>query len=86
MVASGYSGAPHDSFAAAGGMCGGGEVAGYYRIYLMDRENHIRSFRVISCLRDEDAVAEAKLLLGEYPCVEVWNGARLVRRLTLRGD
>ncbi|HTW70732.1 MAG TPA: hypothetical protein VME47_12655 [Acetobacteraceae bacterium] len=87
MVEPGDSDTADGRGAVADGTCPGGEraAAGYFRIYLMDRENHIRSYRVISCLREEEAVAAAMLLLGEYPCVEVWNRARLVRRLTLRG-
>jgi hypothetical protein len=90
MVVSRDSDAPQGIFAVAGSVrpddpASDGAAASYYRIYLMDRESHIRSHRVIRCAQDEDAVADAMQALGEYPCVEVWNGERLVRRLILRG-
>jgi len=90
MVVSHDSNPPRGVSAIAGGVppddpADDSAAADYYRIYLMDRESHIRSHRVIRCAQDEDAVADAMQWLGEYPCVEVWNGARLVRRLILRG-
>jgi hypothetical protein len=90
MVVSLDPDSPQGIFAVAGGVppedsADDGGAASYYRIYLMDRESHIRSHRVIRCAQDEDAVADAMQALGEYPCAEVWNGPRLVRRLILRG-
>jgi len=69
-----HSRARHDQDAAGNGD---------YRIDLMDRDDHVRSHRVIRCAHEEDALAEALHLLRDYPRVEVWNGARMVRRLTL---
>lgn len=90
MVVPGDSDPSQDIFTVADGIppddpADESAATDYYRIYLMDRESHIRAHRAIRCPQDEDAVAEAMQLLGEYPCVEVWNGARLVRRLILRG-
>jgi len=60
-----------------------GASAEHYRIYLMDCDDRVRSHRLIQCAHEEDALAEAVHLLADYPRVEVWTGARMVRRLTL---
>ncbi|HUN38932.1 MAG TPA: hypothetical protein VMU81_01440 [Acetobacteraceae bacterium] len=87
MVETGDSPALQETVAGAdSGDFGESAEAGCYRIYLIGRDNHIRSHGVIWSAHEEDAVAEAVLLVGEYPRVEVWNGTRLVRRLILPGS
>jgi len=51
-----------------------------YRIYFLSRDGHIlRLAAVISA----DAILQAEQVLDGSP-IEVWEGARLVRRLTPR--
>lgn len=52
-----------------------------YRVYLLDTADRIRDYQVIRCETDEDATQAAAALLNLHPGVEVWAGARLVRRL-----
>ncbi len=69
--------------ATLAGPCGQpSATVNYYRIYLLDSANHICAHHTLGCERDEDAVTEAAFLLRNYSSVEVWSGARMVRRLT----
>ena len=55
-----------------------------YRIYFLSRDGRIlRPAAVISCKDDADAILQAEQVLDGSP-IEVWEGARLVRRLTPR--
>ena len=52
-----------------------------YRVYLRDAENLLARFHDVDLASDEDARSLAVLMLDQqtaYPCVEVWDGARLV--------
>ena len=52
-----------------------------YRIYTVKKDGHLAGPpTVVDCLDDETAVNEAKQLLDEL-IVEVWQGARVVKRL-----
>jgi hypothetical protein len=52
-----------------------------YRIYVMDREGHIkRPPEIVAYATDEEAVTRARKLLNGMP-VEVWLGAKRVGRL-----
>jgi len=50
-----------------------------YRLYLLDGVGHIRGFAELECLDDEHAVAVAEER-GVHATMELWEGARLVRR------
>jgi hypothetical protein len=52
-----------------------------YRIYLRDAENVLARSHEVELASDEEARGLATRMLGEqttYPCVEVWDRARLV--------
>lgn len=52
-----------------------------YRIYLRDSANALSKAHDVDLASDEDARQVAVLLLDKqsaYPCVEVWDRARLV--------
>jgi hypothetical protein len=52
-----------------------------YRIYLIESKNHIsRPPREIDCEGDDDAIERATQYLDGND-LEVWEGARLVRRI-----
>jgi len=52
-----------------------------YRIYTVKKDGHLAGPpKVVACLDDEAAVNEAKQLLDELN-IEVWQGARVVKRL-----
>ena len=52
-----------------------------YRIYTLSKDDHVRAPpQVIDCADDSAAVATAKQLL-DGQSIEVWNDARLVKRL-----
>ena len=54
-----------------------------YRIYVMSKGNHIAGApRVVSCATDDEAIENAKRHLDGRD-LEVWEGARLVRRIGL---
>jgi hypothetical protein len=52
-----------------------------YRVYFIDRENHIsRAPEVIECVNDDEASDKALGFVDGHD-VEVWNLSRLVVRL-----
>jgi hypothetical protein len=52
-----------------------------YRIYLIDGKNHIsKPPQIIECEGDEAAIAEATQYLDGHD-LEIWDGARLVKRI-----
>lgn len=53
-----------------------------YRIYRLKQDNHISGVPyLIECNSDQDVIAHAKGKIGELD-IEVWDGSRLVIRLT----
>ena len=49
-----------------------------YRIYVTDENGHIQRAVNFACGNEEEVRNKARSLLGEYPCVEVWQGARKI--------
>jgi hypothetical protein len=52
-----------------------------YRVYLRDAENLLARSHDVELASDDDARSLAVLMLDQqasYPCVEVWDRARLV--------
>jgi len=55
-----------------------------YKLYFLDRTGHIDSLVGLVCDDDEEAVEEAVEAAAERPetrNMELWCGARLIRRL-----
>ena len=50
-----------------------------YRLYFLGRDSHIRAAVVLDCETDADAEEQA-LTRADGRMMEVWDGARLVRR------
>ena len=57
---------------------------GEYRIFTVDRDARLVSYRKFSCKDDGEAIVWAKHLLDHSP-VELWSGDRLVIRLEPAG-
>ena len=55
-----------------------------YRIYRIDRENHIAGVREFPGVSDDDALAEAAEMVTTAYGIEVWDRGRLVGRLVPR--
>ena len=54
-----------------------------HRIYPLAADNHIFAPpHDVECASDQAAADEAATLIGDHPAIEVWNGTRLVGRLT----
>jgi hypothetical protein len=53
---------------------------GEYRVFTVDRDAHLVSYRKFTCKDDSEAIVWAKHLLDTSP-VELWNGDRPVIRL-----
>jgi len=55
-----------------------------YRLYLLERGDHIAAVRVCECTTDADALleADAELQASKYPAIEVWDGPRRVGMLS----
>ena len=52
-----------------------------YRIYMLDGRNNIAGPpEIVTCEDDQETVQRAKQLIDGYD-LEVWQGARVVRRL-----
>ena len=56
-----------------------------YRVYKVDADDHIADAENLECANDDEARAKALQLKGDYPVVEVWEGARLVARIATGG-
>jgi hypothetical protein len=61
----------------------GGEMRGY-KLYLLDENDRIRSAMDLECADDADAIQLAQSLL-DGP-MELWQGARIVRRFYPEDD
>jgi hypothetical protein len=55
-----------------------------YRAYVIDEDEHIRSYRAFVCEGDADAMVWAKQLLDGND-IELWSGDRFVIRLNRAG-
>jgi hypothetical protein len=53
-----------------------------YRLYCFDRFHRLARWRALTCASDEDALAQAACLLGEYFTVEIVEGVRVIGTLT----
>jgi hypothetical protein len=51
-----------------------------YRVFTVDRDAHLVSYRKFTCKDDAEAIIWAKQLIDRLP-VELWNDDRLVIRL-----
>jgi hypothetical protein len=51
-----------------------------YRAYTIGRDGHFIGFEPLVCADDAEAIKLASRLLGDHS-VEIWSGARLVKRL-----
>jgi hypothetical protein len=54
-----------------------------YRAYKVGGDDHFIGFQEMICLDDDEAVAKATRLADGHD-IELWNGPRLVIRLTRR--
>jgi len=61
----------------------GGEMRNY-RLYLLDQNDRIQSAVELQCDDDADAIQLARSLLGGP--MELWEGARIVRRFHPEDD
>jgi hypothetical protein len=52
-----------------------------YRVYLLDVRNGFVASDDLSCGTDEEALARAADLLGDYPSAEVWDRVRFVGKV-----
>jgi len=52
----------------------------YYRIYLLSDDDRIEDVREAHCNSDQEAIAAARGLIGDYPAVEIWTNGNLVGR------
>jgi hypothetical protein len=52
-----------------------------YQAYFIGFDGQFLHYRAFACDRDEHAVEWAKQLMDRWP-VELWSGARLVKRLS----
>ena len=52
----------------------------HYRIYFIDRQDHIRSAQDLAAENDAEATHRASSFSAGH-CVEVWQGARQVSRI-----
>jgi hypothetical protein len=57
-----------------------------YSFYLLDITGMTYDYLVRSCRNDEDARESARRLCGDAPEVEIWNGTRMVARITAAAD
>jgi len=51
-----------------------------YRIYILTERDLIADVQEVDCADDAAAIAAAEALWPERPWLEVWYGARLVRK------
>jgi len=56
-----------------------------YRVYRVDADYHIADAKISNVQMTMRARAKALQLKGDYPVVEVWEGARLVARIATGG-
>jgi hypothetical protein len=56
-----------------------------YRAFVIGADGHFQNFRALVCDTDESAIAWAEQLLEDRP-IELWSGARLVKRLSPRDN
>ncbi len=63
---------------------GGVAVAGYY-LYFFDIHNHVRRRLDLEC-RDDDHAIEAVNEHRHTMAMELWQGARMVKRFERSGD
>ena len=53
-----------------------------YRVYFLDGVNRFTRPEVVEAASDEDAVQQARLLMSGLIKCEVWDGQRLVAKVT----
>ncbi|HEY8571633.1 hypothetical protein [Phenylobacterium sp.] len=56
-----------------------------YRLYTVDRSGRLQLSRTFDCSDDEAAVEQAREAAAEGEAVELWDGGRLVGRLSKLG-
>ena len=57
-----------------------------YRVYYLSSQDHFAAApEIISAVDDDDAERQAKALRKGFD-IEIWEGARLVKRLPYTGD
>jgi hypothetical protein len=54
-----------------------------YRAYTVGKDGHFVGFEPLVCVDDEDAISTAKQFLDGHD-IELWNGARMVIRLSAK--
>ena len=52
----------------------------YYRVYILDRANHIKDAQVYNYPNDLAALAQGERLCGDNE-VEIWEGSRIIARV-----
>jgi hypothetical protein len=54
-----------------------------YRVYMIGSDRHIKDVETVTCTTDQEACVEAERMLELYKTAEVWDGSRLVARVSL---
>ena len=52
-----------------------------YRIYFLDGVNRFTRTEAVEAASDEDAVSQARPLIGDSLKCEIWDGERIVARI-----
>ena len=59
----------------------GGQIVRSYRLYVLDRDGHVKEApQIIECKDDDEAIQRARQSLAGKP-IEIWDGARIVGKL-----
>jgi hypothetical protein len=56
-----------------------------YRVYIVDGDGHFQGFEPLVCADDSEAIDRANSLVDEFD-IELWNGPRLVIRLSRKAE
>jgi hypothetical protein len=56
-----------------------------YRAYIVDADGHFQGFEPLVCADDSEAIENAKSLVDGCD-IELWNGPRLVIRLSRKAE
>jgi len=71
------------SFAPSGSSIGRTRPVAHYRLYFLDRQDHIRQAVSLECADDEEALASVEEH-RDGRTVELWQGVRRVIRIEAR--
>ena len=52
-----------------------------YRMYWVGADDHFKLVKSVECASDEEALATAETMMGEFAAMEVWETKRFVGRV-----